>query len=160
MGLLTQVPIASHQAEPSAGFAPGKRKMSRVLIVCDDGAHTDQLKRVFSGAGIASENTDNMSAGCNSALSGRFGVVFSTPESADGSWRRLIEVALQHGSNFEIVLLARSFDLNEWSEALQLGAFEVMDVLHDLPKAAEIARRALGTGYLQRNFSASKHDPS
>ncbi|MGE5325736.1 MAG: hypothetical protein ACM3NO_01745 [Deltaproteobacteria bacterium] len=134
--------------------------MSRVLIVCENSAYADQLKAVLSRAGIASESAGNMTAACDSAQSGRFGVVFSTPDSADGSWTRLIEVAHRNGLSFEIVLLARSFDLNQWSEAMQLGAFEVMDVLKDLPLAAEIAQRALGAGYLQRYRSRTRQNNS
>ncbi len=44
-----------------------------------------------------------------------------------------------------LILLARTFNLNEWAEALEVGAFEALDVLCDLPKAAEAANRALGT---------------
>ena len=69
---------------------------------------------------------------------------------ADGSWRRLIDVANHYGLSFEVILLARTFDFNQWGEALQVGAFDVLDVLCDLPKAAEAARRALGTDYLKR----------
>jgi DNA-binding NtrC family response regulator len=70
----------------------------------------------------------------------------------------LIETACQHGLDFEIVLLARTFDLSQWSEAMQLGAFEVLDLLCDLPKAAEVAHRALGAGYLKRNRIQNKRD--
>jgi len=56
-----------------------------------------------------------------------------------------MDLASQGDLGFEIILLARTFDLNEWSEALQVGAFEVLDVLCDLPQAAEAAKRALGT---------------
>ena len=47
--------------------------------------------------------------------------------------------------SLEVILLARTFNLNQWGEALQAGAFDVLDVLCDLPKAAEAAKRALGT---------------
>lgn len=158
MGFLTQIPMRVHAAEPLVGLTLGKHKMSRVLIVCKMGADTDQLKAVFLKAGIASESAENMTAGCASAQSGRFGVIFSTPDSADGSWTRLIEVASQNGLSFEIVLLARTFDLAQWSEAMQLGAFEVLDVLYELPKAADVARRALGAGYLRRYRLGRKSD--
>ena len=150
MGLLTEIPTSVDKVDPLVGLSPGKRKMARVLIVCDRGSDTHQLKAVFEEAGIASENTDNMTEGCESAKSGRFGVVFSTPELDGGSWTRLIEVALHGGLSFKIVLLARTFDLNEWVEAMQLGAFEVIDVLRDLRNAGEVARRALGSGHLKR----------
>ena len=72
----------------------------------------------------------------------------------------MIAVAAQNGLSFEIVLLARTYDLNQWSEAMQLGAFEVMDVLHDLPRAAEVAQRALGAGYLRRYRLGRDRDDS
>ena len=150
MGLLMEIPTNLRQTGPLAGLPLGKRRMSRVLILSERGSDTDQLKGVFRAAGIASESADNMTTACESAKSGRFGVVFSAPQSDDGAWTRLIEVASQGGLSFEIVLLARTYDLNEWAEALQLGAFEVLDVLRDLPKAGEVARRALGSAHLKR----------
>ena len=158
MGLLTEIPTWVHEPESLMGLRQGKRKMARVLIVSDSGSDTDLLKAVFSGAGIASESAGSMNLGCESAQSGRFGVIFSTPESIDGSWTRLIETAWKHGLDFEIVLLTRTFDLSQWSEAMQLGAFEVMDLLCDLPNAAEVAQRALGAGYLKRNRIPDKRD--
>jgi hypothetical protein len=65
------------------------------------------------------------------------------------------DVASQHDLAFEIVLLARTFTFNEWAEALQIGAFDVLDVLCDLPKAAGAARRASGASFL-RHF---RHEP-
>jgi DNA-binding NtrC family response regulator len=75
---------------------------------------------------------------------------FPHPVISDGSWKRLVEVANAYGLGFEVILLARTFDLNQWAEALQVGAFDVLDVLCDLPKAAETAKRALGMDYLKR----------
>jgi len=77
-------------------------------------------------------------------------VVFCSPFLPDGSWKRLIDVANHFGLNFEVILVARTFDLSQWAEALQVGAFDVLDVLCDLPKAAEAAKRAFGTAYLKR----------
>jgi len=62
----------------------------------------------------------------------------------------LIDAENHHGLSYEVILLARSFYLNQWAEALQVGAFDVLDVLCDLPKASEAAKRALGTAYLKR----------
>ena len=149
--MVLQIGTREHEPESLVGLRRGKHKMSRVLIVSENGSDTNRLQAVFTGAGIASERAGSMTSGCEAARSGRFGVIFSTPESADGSWTRLIETASKHGLNFEIILLARTFDLSQWSEAMQLGAFEIMDVLCDLPKAAEVAQRAFGAGYLKRN---------
>ncbi len=150
MALLMQYPMRAHEAEPLAALAQGKHRMSRILIVSEMDSDRNQLKAVFLQAGMASECADNLAAGCESAKSGRFGVVFCTPQSGDESWTRLIEVASQYDLGFEIVLLARAFDLNQWAEAMQLGAFEVLDVFCDLPNAGEVARLALGSEHLRR----------
>jgi len=124
--------------------------MTQILIVSDNDSDTEELKVVFEQAGLTAESVTSITAGCESAISGQFQVVFSTPVMADGSWTRLIDLANHYDLNFEVILLARSFDLNQWGEALQVGAFDVLDVLCDLPKAAETAKRALGTDYLKR----------
>ncbi len=93
-----------------------------------------------------------MTVGCEAAKSGQFQIDFSTPLVADVSWRRLIDVAQHYDLSFEIVFLARSFSLSQWTEALQVGAFDVMNVVCDLPKAAEAAKRALEAAHLRDNF--------
>jgi len=138
-----------------AGLTLRVPDLARMLIVSDNDSDTERLKTAFREAGLTSESANSMTAGCALAKSGRFRVVFSAPILRDGSWRRLIEVATQHNLGFEIVLLARTFTFNEWAEALQVGAFDVLDVLCDLPKAAEAARRASGSFFL-RHFWAPR----
>ncbi len=133
-----------------AGLTLKVPDVPRILIVCDHDSDTVRLKTVFREAGLTSESANSITAGCESAKSGRFQVIFSTPLLGDGSWRRLIEVAQHYDLSFELVLLARNFNLNEWTEVLQDGAFDVLDVVCDLPKAAEAAKRAFGAAYLRR----------
>ena len=143
--------------QTSSSLTPRAQDLARVLIVSDNDSETERLKTAFRDAELTSESTNSMTAGCALAESGRFQVVFSTPLLGDGSWKRLIEVASQHNLGFEVVLLARTFTFDEWAEALQIGAFDVLDVLCDLPKAAEAARRASGSFFL-RHFWAP-HEP-
>ena len=142
-----------HEIKLPVGLTPRAPDLERVLIVCDNDSETERLKTAFRDAGLTSESANSMTVGCVLARSGRFQVIFSTPRLGDGSWMRLIEVARQHNLGFEVVLLARTFTFNEWAEALQIGAFDVLDVLRDLPKAAEAARRASGSFFL-RHFWA------
>jgi len=145
-----QTPNMTDETKPRADLALGVADMARILIVSENDSDSGRLKTVFRKAGLTSESANSITTGCELAESGRFQVVFSTPLLGDGSWKRLIEVANYHSLSFEIVLLARKFDLNQWLEALQVGAFDVLDVLCDLPKAAESAKRALGAAYLKR----------
>jgi DNA-binding NtrC family response regulator len=138
------------ETKPRAGLALTVPDRARILIVSESDSDAGRLKTVFRKAGLTSESANSITMGCELAKSGRYQVVFSTPLAADGSWRRLTDVANHYGLSFEVILLARSFDLNQWAEALQVGAFDVLDVLCDLPKAAESAKRALGAAYLRR----------
>ena len=130
-------------------MAPAAAHMVQVLIVGENDSDTERLKTVLGKAGLATESTNSMTAGCELARSGRFQVVFSAPFVGDASWKRLMDTAKHPDSSFVIILLARTFNLNEWADALELGAFEVLDVLCDLPKAAGAASRALGTTSLK-----------
>ena len=123
MGLLMRIPDRAYEIQPPADLTPKARDMARILIVCETGSDTDRLKNLLREASLDSESVDNMTAGCESARSGRFGVIFSTPFTGDGSWKRLIEVANEHSLSFEVVLLARTFELDQWAEAMQMGAF-------------------------------------
>jgi hypothetical protein len=68
--------------------------MPEVLIISDHDSDMQELKVVFRQAGLASEVATSMTAGCESAISGRFHVLFSSPLMAAGSWRRLIELRI------------------------------------------------------------------
>src|SRR2546422_10232646 len=122
---------------------------ARILIVSDDDSDAEQLKTIFREAGFISERAKSMTVASESAKSGRFQVVVSTPLLSDGSWRRLTDVANHHNPDFVVILLARTFDLREWAEALKDGAFDVLDALHELPRAVEVAKRALWAAYLK-----------
>ncbi len=130
--------------------------MARILIVCEKDSDAERLKTAFREAGLTWESANSITAGCEAAKSGQFQVVFSNPFVADGSWRRLIDVAQHYDLSFEIVLMARTFSLSQWTEALQVGAFDVLDVVCDLPKAAEAAKRAIEAAYLKRFRSRSE----
>jgi DNA-binding NtrC family response regulator len=149
--------MQTHKYDPcdqtSSSLTPRALDLARVLIVSDNDSETERLKTAFRDAELTSESTNSMTVGCALAKSGRFQVVFSTPLLSDGSWKRLIEVASQHNLGFELVLLARTFTFDEWAEALQVGAFDVLDVLCDLPKAVEAARRASGSFFLKHFWS-------
>jgi DNA-binding NtrC family response regulator len=144
------------ETKPRGGAALRVPDMTHILIVHDHDADTERLKGVFRTAGFTSESVNNMTEGCESAQSGRFQVVFSAPVLGDGSWRRLLEVADRNHLPFEVILLARTFDLSQWADALQLGAFDVLDVLSDLPNAGESAQRAWEITKLKAESAASR----
>jgi DNA-binding NtrC family response regulator len=128
----------------------------RILIVSDDDSITEQLKIALREAGFISECAKGITAGCEAARSGRFQVVISTPELGDGSWRRLVDIARHYDLGFVVVLVASTFDLNQWTEALEDGAFDVLDALHELSKAAEVTESALWAAYLKGAGPAPK----
>jgi len=121
---------------------------SHILIVGPDSS-AEQLKSVLRERGIVVETATSMTEGCEYARSGRFQAIVSKPSLSDGSWRRLLDVAKQYDLGFEVVLMARNFDLTEWAEALDAGAFDVLDTLGELPRAAEVANGALWAACLK-----------
>jgi len=135
---------------------------ARILIVTDDNSHAEQLKRSFGKANFVSERVGNITDACDAAKSGRFQVVVTVPSTRDGSWQRLVDVVYHYDLKLEVILLARSFDLTEWAGALNEGAFDVLDVLNELPSAARVATSAFwaaylrGSGRLPRNLYKSQ----
>jgi DNA-binding NtrC family response regulator len=134
---------------PRAGLTSGVPDEARILILGDDEPDIERLKTVFREADFSAETATSITAGCEAAKSGRFQVVVSVPVLSDGSWRRLIDIANRHDLGFEVVLLARTFDLSQRAEALEDGAFDVLDVVHGLPKAAQTVKGALWAAYLK-----------
>ena len=139
----------NEEATPRAGLTSGVPDEARILILGDDEPDMERLKTVFREAEFSAETATSITAGCEAAKSGRFQVVVSVPLLSDGSWRRLIDIANRRDLGFEVVLLARTFDLSQWAEALEDGAFDVLDVVHGLPKAAETVKGALWAAYLK-----------
>jgi hypothetical protein len=45
--------------------------------------------------------------------------------------------------------VASPFDFNQSAEAQENGAFDVLDVMHELPKVVEVTKRALWVAYLK-----------
>ena len=77
---------------------------ARILIVCDDDSDTQRLRTLLLGAGFASDCAKSIATACESAKSGEFQVVVSTPQLRDGSWRHLTDVSNRYDLYFEAVL--------------------------------------------------------
>jgi DNA-binding NtrC family response regulator len=121
----------------------------RILIVHDDDTVSRELEVVLLHSGLVSERVKSMKAGCDYVRSGKFHVVVTKPVLEDGSWRGLIDIDSHYRPGFVVILVATTFDLNEWGRALEEGAFDVLDELYELPHVAEVARRALWAAYLK-----------
>ncbi|PYU35162.1 MAG: hypothetical protein DMG28_03720 [Acidobacteria bacterium] len=156
MGLKRQTRTATDKTNLSTSLKLRVPHEARILIVSDDDSDAERLKTIFRQAGFNSELAKSMAVASESAKSGRFQVVVSTPLLADGSWRCLVEVANHHNLAFVVILFARSFDLRQWGEALMDGAFDVLDALNDLPKAAEVAKSAWKAAELKRSRPHAK----
>lgn len=150
MGLETQTQEGFDKTSPSTGLKLRVPDAARILIVCDDDSITERLNLGFGEAGFISECVKSITAGCESARSGRFQLIVTTPLLGDGSWRRLVDIAAHYDFDFVVILVATTFDIQEWTEALGYGAFDVLDALHELPKAGEIAKCAMRTALLKR----------
>src|SRR2546422_1284822 len=66
---------------------------ARILIVCEDDSDTERLKTILQKAGIVSECTRSITAGCKAAKFRRVPVVGSAPFLRGGSWRRLTDIS-------------------------------------------------------------------
>lgn len=121
---------------------------SQILIVCDDSS-MERLEHVLVRAGMMAQTVRSMTAACHHARTGRFQVILSKPSLADGSWRRLLDIAQHYDSGFEIVLLAENFDFADWAQALEAGAFDVVDTAWGLGRVAEIVKGALWAACLK-----------
>src|SRR6266853_27946 len=144
MGLMLQT-----QQDIRSSFQTSFPEGSRILLVCDEDSDTRVLRTLLLEAGFSLDCAKSMRAGCEAAKSGEFQVVISTPLLKDGSWRRLTDIANHSDLRFEVVLWARSFDLREWAEALENGAFDVLDAVYELPRVLEATKGALWAAYLK-----------
>jgi DNA-binding NtrC family response regulator len=155
-------PQRQHGTEPGvhATLVPSFRPEPRILIVCEDDSIAERLNIALAAVGFLSERTCSMTEGCTAATSGRFHVIFTQPVLADGSWRRLTDLAEEDRAGFVVVLVASDMDFNQAADALREGAFDVLDPLHELPQAAEAGRCALWAAYLKGGRPLSHMPPS
>jgi DNA-binding NtrC family response regulator len=140
---------ASEKVTLSTGLDQVGPQEIQILIISESDSIAERLAVALSEADFVWERARSITAGCESARSGRFQVIITTPLLVDGSWRRLVDIAAHYDSSFVIILVASKFDLQEWTEALEYGAFDVLDALHELPRVAECAKRAAWAAYLK-----------
>jgi DNA-binding NtrC family response regulator len=143
------VSLIACESEPRLSLPLEVPDPAGILIVSDDDCDMERLKTLLVEAGFSPECTKSIAGGCDAAKSGRFQVVVATPLLRDGSWRRLTDIAYHYDLGFEVVLWAHNFDFVEWTEALNQGAFDVLDAVSEQPRVAETARRALWAAYLK-----------
>ena len=149
MGPNIQIQVANSKIITSIRSKPKTPDMARILIVHDDDLIAERLDIVFREAGYVSERAKSITAGCESAKSGRFQVVISAPVLGDGSWRRVADIASYYNLGFVVFLVANPFDLDQLAEAQENGAFDVLDVMHELPEVVEVTKAALWAAYLK-----------
>jgi DNA-binding NtrC family response regulator len=149
MNLNTQTAETSTKTSFSPRLKQNGRRETRILIVSEDDSIADRLVRALPESGFIWERARSITAGCTCAKSGRFQVILTTPLSGDGSWRRLVDIATHYDLGFVVILVATAFDIQEWGEALEYGAFDVLDGLDELPKVAESAKGAAWAAYLK-----------
>ena len=142
---LSQNLEVTSQVVPLKSRAP---ENPRILVVTDDDTLAKELDLVFRQAGLPAERTPNMAEGSEAARSGRFQVVVTAPQLKDGSWKRLAGIAHSYRSGFAVILVAKTFDQNQRSRAMEDGALDVLDAFYDLPRLPEAVRRALWIEYL------------
>jgi DNA-binding NtrC family response regulator len=149
MGPNTQTQGANSKIIISTSLKPKIPDPAQILILYEDDLIAERLNNVLREAGYISERAKSITAGCESARSGRFQVVISAPVLGDGSWRHLVDIASYYNLGFVVLLVASPFDFNQSAEAIENGAFDVLDVSHELPKVAEVTQRALWAAYLK-----------
>jgi DNA-binding NtrC family response regulator len=137
------------QQEISSGLLSRIPDGARVLVVNDDDSDARLLRALLLGGGFASDCANTITTGCDAAKSGKFQVVVATPQLKDGSWRRLSDIASHYDLHFEIVLWAYNFDLREWAEALDSGAFDVLDAVNERSRVVEATKCAFWAAYLK-----------
>jgi DNA-binding NtrC family response regulator len=141
------------KANDKTTFPPGLKQKGlrevRILIVSENDSIAERLATALSEADLIWKRVRSITAGCEFAKSGRFQVIVTTPLLGDGTWRRLVDIARHYNSGFVVILLASTFDIQEWAEALEYGAFDVLDALHELPRVAESVKSAAWAAYLK-----------
>lgn len=119
---------------------------SQILVVCDDDSVAAHTQNILGAANFRSERAKTIRAACQCIGLDRFDAVFTVPLLHDGAWQQRLEFARRLDLGLPFVVMARTFDMRDWGESLKSGAFDVLNVVEELPRAAEVARLACSTG--------------
>jgi DNA-binding NtrC family response regulator len=139
----------THEALGKTNLALMRAAEPRILLVSDDDRISNILEMDLLHAGVASERVKSMAAGCESARSGRFQVVLTSPVLPDGTWKQLTDLASRYRPGFVVIVVANALELKRWAKALADGAFDVLNASQELPRFGEAVRRALWAAYLE-----------
>lgn len=112
-------------------------------MACDDDVVAVPLRANLASSHLLSERVTNIQAAWERVRVENFRIVFVAAVLPDGPWHLLYDSAASQGLDLSFIVMARSFDIDDWAGAFRHGAFDVLDILSEIPKAAEIASEAL-----------------
>jgi CheY-like chemotaxis protein len=143
-----EVPTPPPQIRQFFRLKSGTSGPPRILLVTDDDLLAETVRQILISDRFVTVRARSLAEALEATYSGQFPVAIATARLEDGSWKRLAAVADRARTRFSVIVLAKTFGLHEWAEALDDGAFEVLDAISELPKLAEVVRHALLTEYL------------
>jgi len=147
------VPKRTVVANCKTAFLPWTGRESwqkmHILVVSENESIPEQLAKALPETEFTLEQAKGMTDGCELARSGRFEIIVTTPTFADGTWRRLVDIATHYDLGFAVIVVATTFDMQEWAEALEYGALDVLDALYELPRVAQSIKCAAWAAYLK-----------
>jgi DNA-binding NtrC family response regulator len=149
MNLQKQTGEATYKTTFSLSAGRDRRQKAQILVVSENDSIPERLARALPEADFSLEHARDITAGCELARSGRFQVIVTTPLFGDGTWRRLVDIAAHYDLGFVVIVIATTFDMHEWAEALEYGAFDVLDALYELPRVAQSIKCAAWAAYLK-----------
>ena len=120
----------------------------RILIACYDRSTAERLQAIFNVADLTSDCAKDFKGACNLLKSGDFQLVSATSKMADSAWRILMDISPANCPMPYFVVIACSFDLGDWADCLKYGAFDVLDSIGELARAAEVALNAFSLAFV------------
>jgi DNA-binding NtrC family response regulator len=148
--------ISTFQSPNSSKTASTFKNKTRVLIACEDGEVGDGLVEVLKTTSLKAERAVDFTSACKLLKTGKFQVVFATPRVSGGSWEKLLDFAHSKAQALSFVIVARSFDLNDWGNCLKNGAFEVLDSACEISRAGEVAMHAISATWAMAGHESTQ----
>ena len=80
----------------------------------------------------------------------RFDLVITDEKLSDGTWSRVLDLALDSGMNCEVIVTTHTGDASLWAEVLSRGGFDILVAPFHGTEVNRIIRGAIGSNYLRR----------
>jgi DNA-binding NtrC family response regulator len=99
---------------------------SRILFVSGHQEDARRLSRMLHSLPLVLDHVSTTQQMCANLQRSDYNVVLTEATLPDGSWRDVLHLARKHSGELEVIVTDLHADARLWSEALNMGAYDLV----------------------------------